>query len=217
MKMKKMMKLNVCNLAILLVAMTLLVTSCEKDEPKVETKTETNEIKEKNISDFVKWHYFSFEKGEFVGEGSSNPEDGDDAKWAERTDWDIAFHYTNVRTNGGTSGKGKGAVLALETEDFESVKEVSAEKFSADTKEGKVMHGMPPKFLQSSYNSVISDWYAQGHGQPATIKKKNVFIIKTATGKYAKIQLTNVLNSKDEARFITVKYTYQKDGSKKFK
>ena len=46
--------------------------------------------------------------------------------------------------------------------------------------------------------------------------EKNVFIVKTAKGKYAKIQFLNFLNDQDKSGYLTLKYAFQKDGSTKF-
>lgn len=53
------------------------------------------------------WTYISLESGEVVGTGVLGDETSD-AAWAARDDWDIAVCDSLIRTNGGTSGIGKG-------------------------------------------------------------------------------------------------------------
>lgn len=212
---------NLLYAAVMLLGMTLLTTSCEKEKPNVKVKAETKMIEAKDISAYDKWHYFSFSEGKFVGEGAADPKQGDDAKWKARTDWDIAFHQHNVRINSGTSGVGKGGILMLETQDFASVKEFSQNNFTVDAmvtaEEKKIFVSMPPVFVSASINLLPDAWYQYNHKKTAyELLKKNVFIVKTADGKYAKMQFTNILNNKDKGGFLSMKYAYQKDGTNKF-
>lgn len=82
----KTMKSNVMKAALLLLCVTLGVVSCKKKEPEVKEKAETKSVTNKDVSDYGKWYYFSFAKGDFVGEGDVDPEKGDDAAWKKRTD-----------------------------------------------------------------------------------------------------------------------------------
>lgn len=53
-----------------------------------------------------KWTYFSVETGESVGSSTFLSEE-EDAAWAQREDWDFAICGDYLKTNGGTSGKGR--------------------------------------------------------------------------------------------------------------
>lgn len=223
------MKTKILSIAILIAGMTLFTTSCEKNEPKMDKenkevkKLEVKEVKEKNISDHTKWYYFSFEKGEFVGEGSALPEVGDDKIWKARTDWDIAFHRQNVRTNGGTSGNGKSAVIKISNKKLSDIKEVPADSTFVVDEMSKVIvnTGHPFVYKPSSINPVADKWATFKHNPGRTggtwsVNNKDVFIIKTTNGKYVKLQFVNFLNKADESGHITFKYVYQPDGSMKF-
>ncbi len=211
--------LKIWQIVIFLLATTLFVTSCEKDdEPKKATKA--LEVKEKDITDYNKWYYFSFATGKFVGTGDTDPAKGDDAKWAKRTDWDIAFHRYDVRTNGGTSGKGQGAILKLATTKYDDVTEVGKGSFKKDEmiKDG-IYLGDPHKQVKttSSINTTASNWIGFSHEDMAwKMSKRNIFVVKTADGKYVKFQFINFLNEKDKSGYLSFKYFYQKDGSTKF-
>lgn len=179
----------------------------------------TKKITKKDVKDYGMWYYFSFEKGDFVGEGKADPADGDDAKWKAKTDWDIAFHRGNVRTNGGTSGNGQGGILNANSKDFDAIKEVPSGEFTVDKiLKGEVMAAfvMPPTYVSSSANEVANDWAVFDHGTMSYSVKKDVYIVKTASGKYVKIQFLNFLNDEDKSGFITLQYAYQADGSTKF-
>lgn len=55
------------------------------------------------------WTYISIENEEVVGRSLLGDE-GSDAAWAKRDDWDIAICDSLIRTNGGESGIGQGAL-----------------------------------------------------------------------------------------------------------
>ena len=54
-----------------------------------------------NATSYEKWVYYSFEKGAIVEVSSPETDLG----------WDIAFQRWYVKTNSGTSGKGKGGAI----------------------------------------------------------------------------------------------------------
>ena len=56
-----------------------------------------------------RWTYVSLSAHEVVG-SSSLGDTHEDALWMLRTDWDIAFCNGMIRTNSGSSGKGKGGI-----------------------------------------------------------------------------------------------------------
>lgn len=55
------------------------------------------------------WTYISIEDGAIVGKGTLGDQASDEA-WAARDDWDIAICDSLIRTNGGYSGIGQGAL-----------------------------------------------------------------------------------------------------------
>ncbi len=210
--------------AILAISMTLVLalSSCDKkeDKPNEGEDLKSVTITNHDISKYEKWYYFSFKTGKFVGEGASDPTTGDDAAWKARTDWDIAFHAKNVRTNSGLSGDGNGGVLDTKTEDYESVTKVPEGTFVTDTKVDSFMttFDMPPVYIETPANEELGNWVMFDHSDAMQwiIKKKNTYIIRTADGKYAKFKAINFLNEEDQQGFITFKYTYQDNGSTSF-
>ena len=79
-----------------------------------------------------KWTYFSFEKGETVGQSTFLSEE-EDALWAARKDWDFAICGDYLKTNGGTSGSGMGAVLRDTEHNFISLEEAPSEGYLQDS------------------------------------------------------------------------------------
>lgn len=217
------MKTNVLKIFVLAAFALLLVlgtNACRKHE--VKQVAEFKKVENKDITDYGKWYYFSFATGTFVGEGSAKPADGDDKRWSERTDWDIAFHRQNVRTNGGASGKGKGGIMELKEENLASVKTVPEGKFTEDEGGNKItiafkMPPVPENYAEVSLNKGAINWVAFVHETMSwKLNKRNVFIVRTADGKYAKFQFVNFLNEKNKSGFLSFQYAFQKDGTKDF-
>ena len=56
-----------------------------------------------------------------------------DAAWKARTDWDIALCGELIRTNGGTSGNGQGAVQRVQNKSFNALDQAPADGYTTDT------------------------------------------------------------------------------------
>lgn len=67
--------------------------------------------------------------------GSSSLGDArEDALWMLRTDWDIAFCNGMIRTNSGSSGKGKGGITWTPV-DYDDVDNLRAPSYQTDTRQ----------------------------------------------------------------------------------
>jgi len=191
-------------------------TSCEKDDDgPAATETKTLILSTK---DYTVWHYFSFSQDKVIGTGSADPANGDDAAWKQRTDWDIAFHYKDIRTNSGKSGIGQGGMLEASSSVFADVLEAPATGYTVDDSLYiRLSAAMPPVYTSSTGSSVCLDWARYNHGERAWVFAEKVFIVKTADGKYAKIWLKSFLDDADVPGTITMDYAYQADGSTSLK
>ncbi|MDR1715884.1 MAG: hypothetical protein LBS20_08560 [Prevotella sp.] len=155
---------------------------------------------------YTEWTYFSFDKGDFVTV--------DQEKYADNSNWDLGFLRFNIRTNGGLSGKGQGAVLSTDKKKFEDVATVPSSGFIEDS-EIKVMAsgGMPPKYVTTPGNSAFKvgdnqGWAWYDNKSAVWSFNNNVFIIRTASGKYAKVIMKTFLDDKDKSGNITFEYIY---------
>lgn len=210
-----MKRMNLFKIAILAFGLAFFA-SCGDDDNSTSKPLNVTEVKNLDAKDYTQWVYYSFEKGfeTPVGKGEADPEKGDDAKWKERTDWDIAFHRYDIRTNSGTSGKGKGGVIKMEETDLASVTEAPETGYIVDVL-GKVM--LPKhQFVDGAVCATTKGWAKYIHGEGYNIKPF-ILVVKTANGKYAKIHVKNYLNEKDESGFISFDYVYQADGSTNLK
>ena len=179
-------------------------TPGQTDEP-LEVKTIKTDAK-----DFATWTYYSIEKGgpvEIANPGNS-------------LDWDIAFHRYDIRLNGGKSGVGKGEGIKLEETELDKVTEAPAEGYVKD-EEGNIVidytTGNPRTEVQPYSKEVVwLDFMATGAG-PSYTRHNNVFVIKTANGKYAKIKFLNYYDDRGKAGTVTWQYAIQQKGTRNLK
>lgn len=185
-------------LAPALLAGFVAFTSCSKDDKKEEKKEEKvaldfsgNEAKEVQLDATGDWKYFSLKNGEVT---PANP--------AEDLTWDIAFKQYFVKLNGGTSGKGKAEAFKTEEKDFAKVTEAPKTGFEKDKEQ--TFQGRPGEAeIKANVSPVLTGGFLSKTGMieinPANMKKYGnvfgtnewVYIIKTADGTYAKVQVTD--------------------------
>jgi hypothetical protein len=194
----------------LAIASLVVFQACNKDDDDVITPPVGDEVQlgVGGPSAFTKWFYFSFSSGEQVGIGDATA--ASDAEWKARTDWDIAFHMADVRTNSGVSGNGQGGVYDTGETDFNAVTVAPTSGYTVDT-EVSIFASMPPTNLVCGVNETFVWTVEEGHGYAVVPK---VFVVKTASGKYAKVLMKAI---KDPVTglsgVVTMEYSYQADGS----
>lgn len=81
-----------------------------------------------------KWIYYSISDSSIVGKSDIGSA-ADDEEWKGRSDWDIALSESGIRTNGGSSGCGKGGLAIISDKDFEeeSFQPLTLLEYTADT------------------------------------------------------------------------------------
>ena len=207
-------------LAPALLAGFVAFTSCSKDDKKEEKKEEKvaldfsgNEVKEVQLSALTEWTYFSLKNGEVT---PANP--------AEDLTWDIAFKQYFVKLNGGTSGKGKAEAFKTEEKDFAKVTEAPKTGFEKDKEQ--TFQGRPGEAeIKANVSPVLTGGFLSKTGMieinPANMKKYGnvfgtnewVYIIKTADGTYAKVQVTDLYKQVGDKKlpgFPKLKYQLSK-------
>ncbi len=147
---------------------------------------------------------------EFVWEFSRGSVVSDVSSFKDSKNWDLAIRRAKIVSNGGTtSRKGKVEISKLVTTNFESVKKVPENaKFIKDN-----------QFKSDPSNFNFEKWYEYDFIRHKLKSRKNVFIIKTQEGNYAKMQILNYYCSKEGEKIsscYTIKYVYQGNGSKFF-
>jgi hypothetical protein len=118
------------------------------------------------------------------------------------TGWDLAFSRTLVQTNGGTSGPGVGgARLAPEGSAYATVDRASTLGFDDDA--GLPVPG-PPGSGTYSGNPALGAWYDYDPATHAVSPKPGVFLVRTADGAYAKLQIAAWVDGKYTLRLASV-------------
>ena len=96
-------------------AAMLLLTACNKDNDANDVVSE-GLLTVPNVPG--QWTYISLTEGRVVG-SCALTDSAAQHQWALRTDWDLAICDGMIRTNGGDSGVGQGAI-AVSPDDYET-------------------------------------------------------------------------------------------------
>jgi hypothetical protein len=140
---------------------------------------------------------------------------------AASTKWDIAFSSTKILVNSGTSGPGLGGAFVFKGL-FDDLKTIPTDSSFATDNSNAASYAIP---LGSG-----KAWYTyDGLTTLVSPIAGRVLVIRTANGKYAKIEILNYykggvtlastasVNDKlFKQRYYTFRYTYQSNGSKTF-
>ena len=155
-----------------------------------------------------KFTFYSFENNALVANTDSNS-----------TKWDVGIRGTTIITNGGTSGPGNGGAF-IYVGTFDDLKTIPADStFKTDA--------APSYAITTGSNK---GWYLYTpQTNLVTPLPGRVLVIRTATGKYAKVEILNyykggstpAATDPDDVkifnqRYYTFKYAYQADGTTSF-
>jgi hypothetical protein len=136
------------------------------------------------------------------------------------SNWDLAFAGTTIRVNNTTSGPGNGGAFVYNGS-FDNLTVVPADSsFYVDN--APVSYAIP--------KGSGKGWYTyDGPNNIVSATPGKVLVIKTATGKYAKVEILNYyrggvtpsITATDsvkafDSRYFSFRYTYQPNGSTTF-
>jgi hypothetical protein len=198
-------------LGLTFMSFATMLISCGDDTPVVESKdTVTVSLTTQNNKQTDVWVYFSFDT-------NSEVSNIDSSNYKTSDKWDIAFHSRHVRLNGGTSGQGDAEAYDAGIVDFNSITKAPGAGYAKDTFVDNVLYaGMGesgPILVGTNLNSVFENafTYDQNTHPPTYSASMHVYVIKTRTGKFVKILLTDYYNDKGESGYVTFKYQFGKD------
>lgn len=200
----------------IITGLAVAAISCSDDEPtlvpvvstsisnlEADPATGFNPNTGQPIGTTGKFKLFSFESGATVSNSDS-----------ATTKWDIGFRGTTIIVNGGTSGPGVAQAQVL-TGIFDELNEAPETGYASD-------NGTAYAIPTGSGNG----WYSASQGPPPTIitpTAGKVIVVKTATGRYAKIEILSYYKDapanptgNEPARYYTFRYVYQPNDSRKF-
>ena len=207
---------------LLLLTLSNILFSCTKDETTVAlsvTAITVNNLPADTVLGINtttgmpfsagKYTFFSLERNAIVPNTDS-----------ASTQWDLAFASNKILTNGGTSGKGLGGAFVY-VGLFDDLKSIPSDSvFKTDN---------APASFAVTFGSG-KGWYVYDQlTSLITPLAGRVLVIRTASGKYAKVEIINYykggvtlpITASDsdklsKQRYYTFRYAYQPNGSKTF-
>lgn len=185
----------------------IIITSffaCKKENPKTVIQAQTFEI---NSTGSNMWKYFSFAKNDTIT--VTDP--------GNSTSWDLAFQRYRIRTNGGKSGSGSGSAANSYQKGqtgFDALRSVSdTSTFASDDSLNIVIQQGYATYV---VNPVLYTWFTLEFATQGTqiVPTDYIYVIKTGTGKYAKVWFKSYYSASNVSGYVTIQYKYQPDGSK---
>jgi hypothetical protein len=135
-----------------------------------------------------RWRHFSFRLGSVVEEPGAR-------------DWDLAFRRYFIIANGGPGFAGRGGIRDLGERSFAEVTAVPDGGYEANT------GGADPT------NPAIARWYRYGFFSHLLTPRPHVWAVRTADGRYAKLEIVGYYCTGGQPGCLTFRYVYQGDGS----
>ena len=135
------------------------------------------------------WSYFSFGQGSVI----ENP---------GPREWDLAFRRYEIIANGGPAFAGAGGAADLGEIAFAEVKTVPAGGY-------QVTEG-----TADPRNPALARWYRYGYFSHLLSPKPRVWAVRTADGRYAKMEIVSYYCPRSQPGCVTFRYVYQGDGSR---
>lgn len=148
-----------------------------------------------NASSDKDWVFFDFSRGTMV-----------DIYDQTSLEWDLAFRRGKVITNGGATNKfGASGAKDLGEIDFDTLAEAPLDSYIEDS-----------ATRTETENKVLNKWYKYNYITHKLTAKKNVFAIRTAKSKYAKVQFLSFYCANKETGCIKMRYVFQENGNNSF-
>jgi hypothetical protein len=191
-------------IAYLIIGMMAFFFSCEKSNNSPATELQTFEI---NSTSSTAWKYFSFAENDTITVADPSTS----------TSWDIAFQRYRIKTNSGLSGNGQGGAANTKLvgqSGFDALKIVpDTLTFVVDA---EVNIAVQQGYATYIINPELYNWFTMEFTAMATqiVPTDNIFVLKTATGKYAKVWIKSYYNAANSSGYVSFQYKYQQDGSK---
>jgi hypothetical protein len=154
----------------------------EVGEAKVGPRTVTVDA-----SGAEQWRYFDFSRGSVV----ENPAAGE---------WDLAFRRFQISVNGGEGFAGRGGALSLGDVPFDSVRTVPSTGYVGSIAAGDRL------------NPVTQRWYDYSWTSHLLTPRPEVYALRTADGRYVKLQIVGYYCDGAVAGCPTFRYVYQGNG-----
>jgi hypothetical protein len=191
-------------IGILIIAVGLFLSACKKENNVPAIQSQTFEVKSTSSTE---WKYFSFASNDTVT--IADPE--------HSSAWDLAFQRYRIRTNSGLAGSGLGGAANSYVKGqsgFDALKVVSdTSTFAVD---GEISVAVIMGYATYIVNPLLYTWFSLEFSAQGTqiIPSDDIYVVKTGTGKYAKVWFKSYYSATNLSGYVTFQYKYQPDGSK---
>jgi len=187
------------------IVLTGILSGCTKEDTTTPIEAKTFDV---DASVSTKWKYFSFEKNDTLT--ITDP--------STSSEWDLAFQRYRIRTNGGKSGNGMGSAANSYKKGQAGFDELLIVPDTATfTVDSDIEIAVQQGYATYTVNPELYTWFAiELAAQGTQIAPTDfVYIVKTGTGKFAKVWFKSYYSATNVSGHITFQYKYQADGSKK--
>jgi hypothetical protein len=133
------------------------------------------------------WRFFDFSRGSLVEDPAP-------------LEWDLAFRRFNIGVNGGDGFAGQGGALDLGEVAFDSVARVPEGGYQ------------PSDARRDSTNAALEAWYDYGFSSHLLTPEPRVYALRTADGRYAKLEILSYYCPGAMPGCVTFRYVYQGAG-----
>lgn len=135
------------------------------------------------------WRFFRFAAGSVVSLPDS-------------MGWDLAVRRHRLIVNGGAGFAGAGGIATLGPVAFDSVREAPQNGYVT---------------TRAGTDSVVAGlkWYSYGFTSHMLTPRGGVYAVRTADGRYAKIEILSYYCTGAQPGCLTIRYAYQGDGSRR--
>jgi HmuY protein len=194
------MKKNVFLSAIIIISFI----ACKKNDTRQPIQAQIFEV---NSTGSTIWKYFSFASNDTVM--VTDP--------ANSSAWDLAFQRYRIKTNGGKSGSGSGSAANSYQKGqtgFDALK--IASDTATFTVDDSLSIAIQQGYAYYVVNPKLYTWFSLEFATQGTqiVPTDNIYIVKTASGKYAKVWFKSYYSPENISGYVTFQYKYQPDGSK---
>jgi hypothetical protein len=118
--------------------------------------------------------------------------------------WDLAFRRFAILVNGGAGYPGAGGAIDLGQVAFDAVHRAPPGGY-----QGSVVH-------PDSANPALERWYSYGWSTHLLKPRPHVYVVRTADGRFAKLQILGYYCPGPRPGCLTFRYVYQGDGGRDF-
>jgi len=190
-------------IGLLIIAVVLIFSACKKDDNDP-ILSQTFEVK---ATSSTAWKYFSFAKNDTIV--VADPDNS--------TEWDLAFQRYRVRTNSGLSGNGLGGAANSYKKGQSGFDALTAvPDTSTFVVDETISVAVVMGYQDYIVNPLLYTWFSLEFSAQGTqiLPTDYVYIVKTSSGKYAKVWFQSYYSTTNQSGYVTFQYKYQPDGSK---